>query len=160
MNEQLQLIYKISFVALAGGYGLYNSGRVFELHRTYFRLMQQVPLVERERYGWLEDMPPVAALPSLANMRNNLKRNRLLLRLLLWGTPPELPASEEAIETLQRLRKAVLHFLFAFAVLLASGVLLLPFRMSWPFLLWPLVVIPSWAALRPSPWKAVNHDQS
>ncbi|MEP2718835.1 hypothetical protein [Pseudophaeobacter sp.] len=160
MNEQLQLIYQISFVALAGGYGLYNSGRMFELHRAYFRLMQQVPLVERERYGWLEDMPPVAVLPSLANMRKNLKRNRLLLRLLLWGTPLDLSAPAEATEMLQRLRRAILHFLFALAVLFVSAFLLLPFAIGWPLLLWPLVVIPSWAALRPSPWKAVNHDQS
>ncbi|MBU3034579.1 hypothetical protein [Tritonibacter mobilis] len=111
----------------------------------YFSAMETTSWQHRAALGWRRGNPIVPIL----GVRQEYSHRRLFWRLTLWGPPPQLKHSQEALSALQSYRRLALSVYLMQALV----VVLFGYFFTWVFLWMALGVSVAGAMLlRPDPW--------
>ena len=111
----------------------------------YFSAMETTPWQHRAALGWRRENPIVPTL----GVRQEYSHRRLIWRLTLWGPPPQLVHSREALSALRSYRS------FALSVYLTQAlvVVLMGLFFTWAFFWLSLgLTLAAALVLRPDSW--------
>lgn len=111
----------------------------------YFSAMETTPWEHRTTLGWRIENPIVSTL----GVRQDYSHRRLFWRLTLWGAPPQLVHSQEALSALQSYRCLALSVY----LMQALAVVLFGFFFTWALLWLSIgVTVAALLVLWPAPW--------